>query len=58
MTKKTETVLLAVLAVAVIGGVSYEFYHLNKKGHLKEGVNQAKNSIEEFRESQKEKNQE
>ncbi|MBU0670634.1 MAG: hypothetical protein ABH835_05095 [Patescibacteria group bacterium] len=55
MTKKTETVLLAMLAVAVIGGVSYEFYQLNKRGYLKEGSEKAKSGIEEFRDSQEDK---
>ncbi|MBU0732325.1 hypothetical protein KKC88_05605 [Patescibacteria group bacterium] len=49
MTKKTETFLLFMLFLVVLGGISYEFFYLQKQGMLKEGVTKAKDAVENQR---------
>lgn len=49
MTKKTETLLLFMLCLLVLGGISYEYYYLQKQGMLKEGTDRAKNALENQR---------
>ena len=50
MTKKTETFLLFVVFLLILGGISYEFFYLQKQGYLKDGVNKAKNALDNNRE--------
>ena len=49
MTKKTETVLLFMVFLLILGGISYEFYYLQKQGMLKEGAMKAKDAVEKQR---------
>lgn len=55
MTKKTETLLLFLVFLAVLGGISYEFYYLQRQGMLKEGADRARDAIENQRAKMQEK---